>query len=172
MDCYSCGNEATQQCPRCGNPYCAEHGDDLCAACLDPVSAAPTNTVFRASLLGLLVGSVFALWLLVRSPGLPDETRQIAAPESAPPPFAASPTPTPPAETVTPVATEAPAATPTPVPTEVAPGPVTYIIEDGDTVFGIAEFFGVNYLDMLAVNGLTEEDAALLQPGDELVIPQ
>ncbi len=43
---------------------------------------------------------------------------------------------------------------------------------EGDTISDIADFFGVSFLDILAVNGLTEEEALFLQPGDVLVIPQ
>jgi len=68
MECYACDREATQRCSRCGNAYCAEHGGDpnapggqaLCAECLDPVSATPSGTVFRASLFALLGTSVLA----------------------------------------------------------------------------------------------------------------
>ena len=71
MTCYVCGKEATRRCPRCAKPYCDEHGDELCAACQDPASAIPSGTVFRGSLLALLVASVLALWLLIQPPGLP-----------------------------------------------------------------------------------------------------
>jgi hypothetical protein len=77
MDCYVCQKKATQRCSRCGNAYCRDHGEDLCADCLNPVNAAPSGTFFRASLLLLLVGSVLALWLLVRPPGLPGETSDV-----------------------------------------------------------------------------------------------
>ena len=49
------------RCPRCGAAYCHEHGGELCAACLDPISAAPSSTVFRTTLFGMLVFSVLAL---------------------------------------------------------------------------------------------------------------
>src|SRR3989304_4520896 len=93
MASYLCDEEATQRCPRCGNAYCGEHGDDLCADCLSPVNAAPRGNFFRASLLALLLGSVLALWLLIRPPGLPGESSDIVVPEPSPP---ASPKPAPP----------------------------------------------------------------------------
>src|SRR5947208_1867407 len=100
MECYACDREATQRCSRCGNAYCSEHGGDpdapggqaLCAECLDPVSATPSGTVFRASLFALLGTSVLALWLLVRPPALPGESSKALAP----PPTSS---PTAPAET-------------------------------------------------------------------------
>src|SRR3972149_3364562 len=113
MDCYLCDEEATQRCPRCGNAYCGEHGDDLCADCLSPVNAAPRGNFFRASLLALLLGSVLALWLLIRPPGLPGESSDIVVPEPSPP---ASPKP------VTPTAITA---TPPPEPTPKPPSAAT-----------------------------------------------
>lgn len=142
MDCYLCDQEATQRCPRCGNAYCEDHGEDLCEDCLNPVNAAPTGTFFRASLLALLLGSVLAIWLLIRPPGLPSGSSEIIAPE------------------------------PTPEPTPEPEGPIEYTVLEGDTISDIATFFGVTVEDLLAVNGLTEEDATFLQPGDVLIIPQ
>ncbi len=177
MDCYACDQEATERCPRCGNPYCGDHGEDpsagsgqaLCADCLNPVKAAPSGTVFRVSLLTLLLGSVLALWLLVRPPGLPGESSEVIVPATSPVPVTPSPVPT-----ATPVAdaTAEPTATPTPEPTPTPEGPIEYTVEDGDTLYGIAEFFGVTFEDLLAINGLTEEDAPFIQPGDLLAIPQ
>jgi LysM repeat protein len=178
MDCYVCDQEATQRCPRCGNPYCRDHGEDLCADCLNPVNAAPSGTFFRVSLLVLLLGSVFALWLLIRPPGLPGESSEVIVPQASP---VASPeliTPSPMPSPVTPVAgataepTPELTPTPTPEPTQEPEGPIEYTVEEGDTLFGIAEFFGVSFEDILAVNGLAEEDAQFIQPGDVLAIPQ
>ena len=188
MECYACDQEASQRCPRCNNPYCSDHGNDpsdpegqpLCEDCLSPVSAAPSGVFFRGALLALLLVSVVALWFLVRPPGLPGETSNVVAPESPGEGAPVSPgplTPTALAEEATPAPTqtpepEAPAPTPTPEPEPEAPGPLEYVVQEGDTVAGIATFFGVDYFDLLAVNSLTEEDATLLQPGDVLVIPQ
>src|SRR3972149_2850220 len=102
MDCYLCDNEAFQRCPRCGNPYCRDHGEDpsagpgqgLCAACPTPANAAPSGAFSRASLLALLLGSVLALWLLVRPPGLPGESTEDVIPEASPQ-ATATPTPSP-----------------------------------------------------------------------------
>src|SRR3990172_5821166 len=111
MDCYLCDNEASQRCPRCGNPYCGDHGEDLCADCLNPVNAAPSGAFFRASLLALLLGSFLALWLLVRPPGLPSDSSGVVIPEASPQPV----TPTPAASaTAEPTPTAAATAEPTP----------------------------------------------------------
>src|SRR3990172_6372482 len=104
MNCYACDQEATSRCSRCGNAYCRDHGHDpslasgqvpstsspsetsesarrtgqvLCADCLDPVNAAPSGVVFRASVFALLVASVLALWLIVRPPSLPGESSEV-----------------------------------------------------------------------------------------------
>lgn len=192
MDCYACAKEASYRCPRCGNPYCGDHGDDptsvsgqpLCDDCLSPVSAAPSGVFFRGALLALLLGSVVALWFLVRPPGLPGESSGVIVPESpnGPAPVEPSPvfTPTALAAEATPSPTPAPEPTAAPTPTPEPepeppppePEPLQYVVQEGDTVAGIASLFGVDYFDLLAVNGLTEEDATFLQPGDVLVIPQ
>jgi len=179
MDCYACDQEATQRCARCGNSYCADHGDSSgegqaqCDECLDPVNAAPSGVVFRVSLFALLGFSVLALWLLVRPPSLPGESSGAIRPLPTTPATAtAGPTPA-----ASPGASETPAPTgaETPAPTAVetpAPGPLRYVMKDGDTISDVAAEYGLNYLDLLAFNGLTEEEAALLQPGDEILIPQ
>ena len=59
-------------------------------------------------------------------------------------------------------ATPVSAQTPTP-----PPGPV-YIVQEGDTLWGIASHFGVNLADLQAINNLTGAD---IYPGDKLVIP-
>jgi LysM repeat protein len=73
-----------------------------------------------------------------------------------------TPTPAP-----TPQATPAPAPEPTPEPT---PAFIEYVVQEGDTWFGIAELFGVDAQQLAAFNGLTLED--VLHPGDVLAVPQ
>lgn len=181
MECYACDQEAIERCSRCGNHYCAAHGDaspaadaqPFCAECLDPVNATPSGVAFRASLFGLLIASVLALWLLIRPPSLPSESSGAVRPLPVVSPTA-QPT-APPAEATggpTPEVTAAPPEV-TPAPTEAPPaGPIQYTMQEGDTVSGVAEQYGIRYLDLLAFNGLTEEDAAVLQPGDVISIPQ
>jgi hypothetical protein len=182
MECYACDQEAVERCSRCGNLFCNQHGDPnpaaqpFCAECLDPVNATPSGVVFRASLFGLLIASVLALWFLVRPPSLPSESSGAIRPPPAVsptvPPATADVTEAPaPTADVTPVPTEPP-----PLPTEAPPpepaGPIQYTIQEGDTISDIAAFYGVDYFDLLAFNGLTEEDATLLNPGDVISIPQ
>lgn len=49
-------------------------------------------------------------------------------------------------------------------------GCLTHIVGDGDTMFGLADEYGVNPFVMLEVNGMTEE-TAFLNIGDELIVP-
>jgi len=180
MECYACDLEATQRCSRCGNAYCAEHGGDpnapggqaLCAECLDPVSATPSGTVFRASLFALLGTSVLALWLLIRPPGLPGESsKALAPPPTASPNAPAETAPGTAAPGATAGATPAAEVTPAPTPPPAAP-PLQYVMQEGDTVSGVAAAHGIRYLDLLAFNGLSEDQATLLHPGDIILIPQ
>ena len=69
MTCFACEQEPTQQCPRCGRPYCDDHGEDVCDACLEPSSGLPSFTLYRGSLLALLIGTALAVWLILQPPG-------------------------------------------------------------------------------------------------------
>jgi hypothetical protein len=51
------------------------------------------------------------------------------------------------------------------------PNCILHTIEEGDTPFGIAEKYGANGVDLMAVNGLTEETATQLRIGDVLIVP-
>ena len=97
----------------------------------------------------------------------------------------ASKTPTP---TVTPTPTDVPpTATPTEVPTQEPPtntpepsltptrsGPVIYVVEDGDSLYGIAEKFEMDILVLIEVNrerlGLDPANP-IIKVGDEILIP-
>ncbi len=48
---------------------------------------------------------------------------------------------------------------------------VPHSIADGENPSIIADIYGVSVFDLLAVNGLTEEDAAFLQIGEVLTVP-
>jgi LysM repeat protein len=183
MECYACDQEAIERCSRCSNLFCSAHGSvaetagtqPFCAECLDPVNATPSGVVFRTSLFGLLIASVFALWLLIRPPSLPGETSSAVRPLPIVSPTAApeitSPTR---GDTATPMPEQSPPITEAPpAPTEAPPaGPIQYTIQDGDTISSIAAANGISYLDLLEFNGLSEEDATLLNPGDVISIPQ
>jgi len=179
MECYACDQEATQRCDRCGNAYCPDHGDDpavaggqgYCADCLDPANATPSGVVFRASLIGLFIASVLALWLLIRPPSLPGESSAIQPlPLTSPTalPSASTPSPSP---GTSPEGTAAPLETPGPTP-EATAAAIEYTIQEGDTISSVAAAYGISYLDLLEYNGLTEEEAQLLHAGDTISIPQ
>lgn len=77
------------------------------------------------------------------------------------PPPTGTPTRTPTA-TITPTPTQTATATPTPT-------PVIYIVQSGDTLFSIAELYGVSIAALNQANGLTSQ--SYLQPDQELIIP-
>jgi LysM repeat protein len=192
MTCYVCGKEATRRCPRCAKPYCDEHGDELCAACQDPASAIPSGTVFRGSLLALLVASILALWLLIQPPGLPGgeageeavlplptiTPAALTSPTPTPTPTrtptpTASPTPSPsPEATASPTATLTPEATPTPTPTPTPEPPpfVEYEVQSGDTLSSIAQTFGTTIDELVRLNGLASQDV-IISVGQKLLVP-
>ena len=178
MTCYTCDRPATQRCARCGNDYCEDHGADLCASCLDPLSAAPSRGIFRMALAGLLVGSVLALWLLVRPPSVPGESSGIIRTDpSATPALTPQGNGQPSSQTATvtpgpgtPVETASPAPAATAEPTAPPAGPIQYTVVEGDTWNGIAEAFGIDAAALAATNGLALD--YVLQPGDVLAIPQ
>lgn len=189
MTCYVCGKEATARCPRCAKPYCQEHGDELCAACQDPASAIPSGTVFRGSLLALLVASVLALWILIQPPGLPEgeagEEAVLPLPTITVTPLPTTPTPTPtatatatptptatPTVSPTPEASPSPAPSPTPEPTPTPePPPFTeYEVQPGDTLSAIAQAFGTTIDELVRINGLASQDV-IIDVGQKLLVP-
>ena len=192
MECFLCDQDAVQECARCGALYCDDHGEALCERCSDPALALPSYQVYRGSLLALIVGSVFALWLLIRPPGGDDLD---AAAESLPPiagtpvalapaidpPSAVTPAPTPSSGSTpsTPVADadETPAPTPTSRPASTPPQRATeYTVQPGDSLILIAEQLiepggdvDAFVLEIVDLNGIT--DPALIEIGEVLQIP-
>lgn len=184
MECYACTNQATRQCRRCARVYCEVHGADLCAECLSPASALPSFNLYRGSLLALLVGSAFAIWLLVRPTGGgggPEIALAEITPTSIVTEVVSSPTPatpaTPAAKTPTAGATETPQ--PPASPTSAAtPEPRRYIVQEGDTLLGIADRFapvGVNPVDYAQqIVDASPELSSIddpITPGQTLVLP-
>lgn len=188
MQCYACDLPAVAQCQRCGNHHCAEHGGALCAACSDPVAAAPSSAFYRMALVGMLGASVLALWLLLRPDSVPgqvsDRVQQpgVATPVSTPaltpdtgdgtPVATGILTPSPVAATVTAAPTPAPTAEPTAAPTAeptAAPLP-EYTVQEGDTWSSIAIAYGIDAVSLASFNGYSVDD--ILPLGITLVIPQ
>lgn len=67
-----------------------------------------------------------------------------------------------------------PTSTPVPTPTQTAtatptPTPVVYAVQAGDTLFSIAELYGVTIAALNQANGLTSQ--SVLHPEDKLIIP-
>lgn len=89
-------------------------------------------------------------------------------------PFLASDTPTPsdtPLPTNTPTITLTPSETvpPTLPPSPTASAPFLYRVETGDTLSGIADKFAVDFIIIMALNGLSND--SVLFVGQELIIP-
>jgi LysM repeat protein len=152
---------------------------------MDPTSALPSYRVYRGSLIALLIGSVFAVWLLVRPGGEADQagpsSALAAVLPSATPTRVGTPQPTvapsgTPAGTGTPSGSPtAAAATSTPTPTAAPSTPTTYTVKSGDTLFSIAEQFrGATPLNtyvnrLYQLNNLGEN--SLLSLGDVIKLP-
>jgi LysM repeat protein len=143
-------------------------------------------------MLGLLGGSVLALWLVIQPPSVPGESSPAVqseptatpalTPQGAASPGAQTPTPirtaTEPAADGTPAATDAPPPTdaPTPAPTPVpetpppAAGPIEYVVQEGDTWNGIAAAYGLDATELASFNGYVLDD--VLSIGTVILIPQ
>lgn len=198
MTCFACEQEPTQQCPRCGRPYCDDHGEELCDICLSPSSGLPSFTLYRGLLLALLVGTALAVWLLVQptnSEG--DGLRPIViTPTSAvvqgqaTPGGATPPAGTTPATGTTPVAgttgtpgtpTTAGSLTPRPsgtpgTPVTGTPGAVggTYTVAAGDTLGGICanQRPALASVDCVArIRTLNNITGDVISIGDRLILP-
>ncbi|HWO93250.1 MAG TPA: LysM peptidoglycan-binding domain-containing protein [Dehalococcoidia bacterium] len=156
--CYACASTATASCPRCGTAYCSEHGGEICARCANP-AAGPSQQWYRGSLLAFALASAVGLWLLVVPPDLTGSdapegpSGPVGAPVATEQPTDGEPTGTPPAE-----------ATSTP-----GGGEQRYTVQAGDTLVDIASQFGTTPEDIMEANNL---DSEIIQPGQELVIPE
>ncbi len=134
---------------------------------MDPALALPSYRVYRGSLLALLAGTVFAVWLLVRPPQTTDADGPVPAPLAGViPPATATPAPD---ETVA-VVTATPTPTPTPTATpEATAAPAEeprlreHTISEGDTLFSIALLYLPRGKDLLT---FVEEIAALNELAD------
>ena len=127
------------------------------AQALTRTNAAVTNTaITNTASSSTTLASVSTLTRTTAAAGTQQALTQTVA-------LLALPTPTP--LPVAPTAAPAPVATATPAPLAV------YEVRRGDTLFEIAGQYDVSVEDLLAANGLTENDVYTIQPGDELKIP-
>ncbi len=138
----------------------------MCAQCLKPAGALPSFLLYRGTLLALLLGTVVALWLLLKPPQEASQsTFNIVQPTAT---TAAARTPTSEAS-VTPNAS--PTATP-------AVGVIDYTVQEGDTLIDIATRYlppgeGINdFMWQIATTNGLDPANALLHPGQILHIPQ
>jgi hypothetical protein len=177
LTCFACELDPTQQCPRCGRPYCDNHGEEVCDACLEPATGLPSFTLYRGSLLALLIGTALAVWLILQPPG--DGTTSASGPVLVTPtePALQQPPTTIPGTQQTPAPGTTPATGATPEPTEPTgpAGTMTYTVQGGDTLFGIC--VANSSLDpqdcvdeVLELNSIS--DPGSISPGETLVIPQ
>lgn len=197
MNCFSCEQPAVNACKRCSKPYCEDHGNaTFCADCLRPASAMPSFNLYRGSLLVLLIGTAVAVLLLVRPPGsssgAPDVTVARVTPTARSGGGGSTPSSgTPPQQQETPAPSEqTPGATGTPGAEETPSAGETpdaeptsdvafrqYVIQDGDSLFSIAENNMppgddlVAYVEAIAtLNGWTV-DSAILVVGETILLP-
>jgi hypothetical protein len=185
LTCFACEREPTRQCPRCGRPYCDEHGEDLCDVCLQPASGVPSFSLYRGSLLALLIGAALAVWLLVQPTGsegdsglrptvltptapalAAGETPGTAPTQGAATTPGAATTGTPPAATT---GTPRPATTGTPAGTTPGASSGQYTVASGDTLSGVcaAQRPNLNSVDCVAqlrtLNGITGDSLSIGQ---------
>ncbi len=190
MNCYSCDQTATNACKRCARTYCNEHGNaTYCAECLQPASAMPSFNLYRGALLVMLIGTAIAIFLLLRPPGgsngaptlsIGNVTATITATGGGAKTSTPS-TDTPPQSNGTDTAgSTTPGPTVNPSPTvEPTPNVVfrEYVVEEGDSLFGIAEAtIGPDddiaaYVQAIANLNGWDVDAAELIPGNTILLP-
>ncbi|MSP22524.1 MAG: LysM domain-containing protein [Dehalococcoidia bacterium] len=184
MDCYYCDSQAVQECARCGALYCDEHGDALCQRCLDPVLALPSYRVYRGSLIALLIGTVFAVWLLISPPSSDADSplpasisgalgTAVASPKTTvkgPPPVGTAAGPPPAASPIAASTVPAKAATATPTIIE-------HRVGAGDTLSSIAIRYRpegkplTDFIDEIQkANGIT--DPSTIQLGQTMRVPR
>jgi nucleoid-associated protein YgaU len=183
LTCFACEQEPTQQCPRCGRPYCDDHGEDVCDACLNPASGLPSFTLYRGSLLALLVGTALAVWLLIQPPGGESNAPQAGTVITTPTPqVQVQQTPAGGTPGATTTANSTPGANQTARPNATAPtapsgGSGTYTVVSGDTLSSIcsrvkpASMSVSDCVDrIVSLNNLSSADD--ISVGDTLTIPQ
>lgn len=159
--CRFCPKPAVARCSACGLPYCPDHGSRLCFNCLaptgrtvPPTAVLPSGPTYYVALILLAAGLIFAGFQAVRLATRPGSGPSALAP----------------APTFTPVPSPTPRASPTPTQ---APAPTQrdYVVQPGDTLWTIAQRFGVSVEALAGANGIQNPDSAILQVGQTLKVP-
>lgn len=117
--------------------------------------------VLTASLMG--IGAIGAAWLVPATSAGP--TPLVLPTFIVPTLDADTPIPSPLPKIVTPT----PTVTPTPAPTE-TPDPYTYVVQQGDTYWGISQKVGINW-EILALVNQVDGITQVLYPGQTINIP-
>jgi len=159
MDCYLCGRPAIGECQRCGNPYCAAHGDGLCSRCLAPSGGLASPVLYKSALVVLILAIASGGWFVYKWPWAISHEKQF----SATGPIMAGST----SATIVPEPTSAQMPTPTSVPTAMAS--IQHVVEPGDNLLYIATKYGTTVEAIAALNGLSSVHE--LQIGQVLLIP-
>ncbi len=159
MDCYLCGRPAIGECQRCGNPYCAAHGDGLCSRCLAPSGGLASPVLYKSALVVLILAIASGGWFVYKWPWPLFRDKQSLATG----PIEARPAPTIMASEPTPIQT------PTATPEAAAMASIQHVVEQGDNLGYIAAKYDTTVEAIAALNGLSEPYA--LQIGQVLLIP-
>ena len=117
------------------------------------------------SVVFLVVGVILVLAFASSGRGIPLITKPTSTPT---PTITSSPTPTTtptPTPTLTPTITPTPTQTPVPTPS----GPFEYTVQEGDTLYGIAQKFKVDLVTLMLINHLTYNSP--LYVGKKITIP-
>jgi LysM repeat protein len=127
--------------------------------------------IFGIAALLLIVGAGVLIFWLANPGGAP----VISLFASATPTSTDTSTPTS-TPTNTPLPTDTatlppPTDTPTPTLTATATGPFVYIVQEGDTLYGIADKFKVDLLTIYALNPSIDAENPVIRPNQEILIP-
>ena len=160
MDCYLCGRPAIGECERCGNPYCAAHGNRLCSRCVAPSGGLASPVLYKSALVVLALAVVAAGWYLSTGPRPSSSSTGSVVATSAP-------------ANIAPEATSAIAATsiqtPTATPLATAVATINHVVEPGDSLLYIAIKYDTTVEAIVALNGITNVHE--LQIGQVLLVP-
>lgn len=138
-----------------------------------PPSPTPSVYLYRGALLALAIGSLIAVYLVLRPPETDSVQQVVSDVATSTPVTAATATATPQGQTATPTATALPAtstpAGPSDTPTPEPGTPIQYEIQSGDFLSTIAEDFGTTVDAILALN--PDLDPDLISVGQVILVP-